>query len=72
MNATCCAASRSALRTFALFAGSDYYPDGGWKDYRGAFDTERDALIAAAALGADWFHVVNLPTGEIVAQNPAP
>ena len=24
---------------YLLFAGSDYYPCGGWDDYRGAFDT---------------------------------
>jgi hypothetical protein len=26
-----------------LFAGSDYYPCGGWKDFRGYFDFVNDA-----------------------------
>jgi hypothetical protein len=51
------------MKRFALFTGSTYYPSGGWEDFKASFDTLVDAL---AAPREDWYHVVDLTTGEIV------
>lgn len=57
---------------YLLFAGDKYYPEGGWKDYRGAFGTLEDAEAAAFAgapewghCGFPWAHVVNTVTGHV-------
>ena len=65
------------MKRYALFAGNFYYPCGGWGDFESAFDTIDDAKAAGSAElqirgGAysneqDWYHVVDLQTGEIVA-----
>lgn len=67
-----------SLKRYALFAGADYYPSGGWKDHRGYFDSIEAALIVATApdgsyteivwdsLEHDWWQVVDLTTGQIV------
>jgi hypothetical protein len=51
---------------FLLFAGDTYYPLGGWGDYKGSFPTLEEALKAAAANSWDWFHVVDLLSGEVL------
>jgi hypothetical protein len=44
---------------FLLFAGSTYYPSGGWHDYRGCFNSQEAAVAAAKADPSfDWWHVV--------------
>lgn len=57
-------------RPFFLFTGDHYYPAGGWDDYRGRFATENEALTAAANQKDDWWQVVNINSGQIVAQSP--
>lgn len=59
---------RGGARRFLLFAGADYYPSGGWDDYVSAHATEDEAVRAAASL-SDWWHVVDLTTGERVADD---
>lgn len=64
------------MKRFALFAGDDYYPGGGWKDFRASFDTEQAAMDSFAntsrdgwvklAGSFDWWHLVDLTTGERV------
>jgi hypothetical protein len=52
-------------KPFLLFAGSDYYPSGGWNDYRSAHATEEAAAMAAQDLmkyGCDWWQVVDVRT----------
>lgn len=56
---------------FLAFAGSDYYPNGGWSDLLGAFATADEAAAACRAELAesgrrDWWHVVDLQTMAIV------
>lgn len=58
------------MKNFLLFAGCSFYPDGGWIDYRGSFDTQDEAIEYAKKLEAsvDWWHVVNLLLQSIVAE----
>jgi hypothetical protein len=68
---------------FLLFAGDNFYPAGGWDDFRGFFRTPEDALAHLSAgyfsewdidhLEEDrqwhnWAHIVDLLTGRIVAK----
>ena len=43
-----------------LFVGDDYYPLGGWRDFKGFFDTVEDAKAAVLKedLGLCWAHIV--------------
>lgn len=53
---------------YLLFAGYTYYPDGGWGDFHGKYETEADAVEGAnKALddGCDWWHVVDMATMKI-------
>lgn len=53
-------------RRYLVFAGSAYYPAGGWDDFKGSVDTVEDARIAAAATKAEWWHIIDIETGEEV------
>lgn len=57
------------MKQYLLFAGSRYYPCGGWNDFQGSFDsiTEAIGFKALEGLGCDWWHVVDNETGTIVA-----
>jgi hypothetical protein len=45
---------------YLVFAGSNYYPSGGWRDYLGTFNSENEALKAIANLSysVDWWQIV--------------
>ena len=50
-----------------LFAGYDYYPSGGWEDFKGYFDSIEDAknYLLRIEMGHDsWMHIVE--EGEII------
>lgn len=62
---------------FLLFAGSFYYPWGGWDDLIGVFDTMEEAIARGTAKELcghsnvewnefDWCQVVDLNTLEVV------
>ncbi len=61
---------------YALFAGDQYYPAGGWQDYKGSYDSLTQALKAAAGDTRntdlqgkwDWWHIVDLETGKMVEE----
>jgi hypothetical protein len=61
---------------YLLFAGDEYYPSGGWQDYKGRFDSVKEALKAAASgtknldfQGTwDWWQIVDLATGKMVME----
>ena len=56
------------MKQFLLFAGDQYYPNGGWGDFEGSFDSIDEAKVAEKALpGHDWFQVVDTASGEVVA-----
>lgn len=51
------------MKRYALFAGSRYYPRGGWEDFRGTYDTPEEA--AQNGDGHDWWHTVDLEDGQV-------
>jgi len=53
---------------FALFAGYNYYPSGGWDDHIATFATLEEAQHARNARSHkyDWFQIVDLVKGEVV------
>jgi len=55
---------------FALFAGHNYYPSGGWDDLIGTYPTlpEARAVSIARSHEYDWFQIVDLVKGEMVEQ----
>jgi len=60
------------MRRYALFAGSNYYPEGGWHDRQGYFSSPDKALawLASSPKFFDWYHIIDLRTGSFVAINP--
>lgn len=60
------------MKRYLVFAGQEYYPGGGWMDFRGAFDELQDALVLAKStvtgeLSLDWVQVVDLQEMKEVA-----
>lgn len=61
---------------YALFAGENHYPAGGWDDLVDVFDTA-EAAVERAEQGwnnnestpYDWYHVVDLVSRLIVVQD---
>ena len=49
---------------FAVFAGYNYYPSGGWDDFVGMYPTPEEAVAAGHAAPGDWAQVVDLTTLE--------
>ena len=45
------------MKEFLLFAGDNYYPEGGAKDFIGGFDDQSEAWIAASSLLHDWYQI---------------
>lgn len=65
--------SKASLKQFVLFAGSHYYPSGGWEDFRGDFATVDEAKAASSVpwdgylMGVcDWYQIVDIRKGECV------
>jgi hypothetical protein len=67
-----------AAKRYWLFGGECYYAAGGWDDRRGMYDTIAEAVaegkrqrgFASSTRLQDvyeWWHVVDIATGEIVA-----
>jgi hypothetical protein len=65
------------MNRYLLFAGYDYYPSGGWNDFRGDFEN-LDVAVDQARQGDkmwgaksrrdwDWWHVIDIQTGQKVA-----
>lgn len=64
-------------KRYLVFAGENFYPDGGWDDIRGSFDTQEEAERFAHGItgrpgGWDWGQVVDLMTGAIVSRRGKP
>jgi hypothetical protein len=54
---------------FALFAGGEHYPCGGFADFRGVFVTVEDAISSIVEDAYDWWHLVDLQTLQTVRHN---
>lgn len=52
------------MKNFLLFAGSLYYPTGGWDDFVDSFATIEEAQAAGRKSKCDWWQVVDLATGK--------
>lgn len=55
------------MKRYALFAGDNYYPGGGWSDFAGSFDSALDAVAEGQRLldgTSDWWQVIDLQTGR--------
>jgi len=53
---------------YALFAGSSYYPNGGWRDYVGSA-TDIAGALNLRPDNADWYQIVDTFTGKIVQED---
>jgi hypothetical protein len=51
------------MKRYLMFAGSHYYPCGGWEDFKGCYDTVEEAEAAARAEKEDWTQVVDTAPG---------
>lgn len=52
---------------YLFFAGRDYYPNGGWGDFKGAADTLEAAYETLLNTGdIDWWEIVH--KGEIIKE----
>ena len=54
----------TATQRFVVFSGDQFYPDGGWSDFRSSHATIAEAREAPAP--GDWWQIVDLKTGVIV------
>ena len=61
---------KGAIMAFLLFAGNDYYADGGIDDLRGKFETMEDCEKGLASITVEisggWAHIFNLDSMRIV------
>ncbi|KYK44529.1 hypothetical protein A1D31_14110 [Bradyrhizobium liaoningense] len=56
------------MKRYAVFAGDNHYPVGGWNDFKGSFATKAEAIAFAEKERHEysWAHVIDLQTGEEV------
>jgi hypothetical protein len=62
-------AAEFAVKRFAVFSGDQYYPDGGWGDFKSSHDTLDEAKSEKTR--GDWWHIVDLVAGRIVESGRA-
>ena len=56
------------LKRYLLFQGETYYPDGGWNDFIGSYDSieEAENVLINKDAKFTWWHIVDSTTEEIV------
>ena len=57
------------MKQYLLFTFEQYYPSGGWEDFKEDFDDLNEAKkqgISYIGRGGDYFHVVDLLRGLVV------
>jgi viroplasmin and RNaseH domain-containing protein len=49
------------MNRFLLFAGYDYYPAGGWGDFKGSFDSKEEAeeFLSQSEENYDWDQIID-------------
>lgn len=52
------------LKRYLMFAGSEYYPAGGWGDFVDSYDTIDEAKAAMSPRHHDWYGLTDSETGE--------
>ena len=55
------------IKRFMVFAYDQYYPSGGWSDFRESFETLAEAKAFSAELRYDFTEIIDLDTGEDLA-----
>jgi len=60
------------IKRFLLFAGNDYYPEGGANDFKGSYDSIEDAVKAhnpkEFEYDGGWANIFDLENEKIVKQ----
>jgi hypothetical protein len=59
--------NKPVLGRYQVFAGEDYYPLGGWVDFKGSYRTKSSASRALGRLlknGCEWGHIIDAWYGE--------
>lgn len=56
------------MKRFLIFSYDQYYPGGGWGDFKGAADTIEEARTVAATLKDDFIEIVDLETLKEVVE----
>lgn len=67
------------MKRYLVFSNGGYYPNGGWGDFKGSFDTLEEAITSAkieakknsAPSLSWWWHVVEITLGEEVTDDTA-
>lgn len=64
------------MKRYLVFAGSRYYPAGGWGDFISDFDSMQEAMAFIEPKYSpdyeseyDWYHIVDSYTGKIETSN---
>ena len=59
-------------KSFWVFAGKNYYPNGGFRDLKTKCYSARGALTTVKKLASkellDWYQIVNMRDGEVVVE----
>lgn len=56
------------LKRYLVFTFDDYYARGGWNDFNGSFDSEKEALVFLANWSHENFQIVDSTTGVIIEE----
>ena len=56
------------MKRFLLFTGDDYYPEGGWGDFGGDFDTIEEIKRTEQYIVDDWNEIVDTKTMLVVKE----
>ena len=56
------------MKRYLLFAFDDYYPTGGWNDFRGSFDTAIEAFVDGANWPYENKQVIDSATGREIEE----
>jgi hypothetical protein len=56
------------IQQYYVFRFDNYYPRGGWDDFKGAYVTIEEARKVAQAPGCDEWQIVDSSTNEIVEE----
>lgn len=56
------------IRRYLVFSGHRWYPDGGWSDFRGSFDTveEAERAVPTGDSNDGWAHIVDTEAAGVV------
>jgi len=55
------------MKRYLLFYGSYYYPDGGWNDFEGDYDTVEEAMDDFILEHSDdWYQIIDSTNGTMV------